>query len=132
MRLTNFAAVLDTASRIRLRGPGKGKDEPAVAPALIVTRGRQINAEHVLQEGKNVLGREGADIDLEEQEPPERCYISREHCAVHLHGGSLLLEDLGSGNGTYLNRARIKPGERHPLKAEDAIQFGGVVLKVRV
>jgi tRNA A-37 threonylcarbamoyl transferase component Bud32 len=129
-RPADFARVLETMGDVRLR-KASGKSEPALAPALIVTRGQQVNAEYVLQDGRNVLGREGADIDLEDQEPPERCYISREHCAVHLSRGKLTLEDLGSANGTYLNRARVAVGERQPLKADDLIQIGPVVLKVR-
>jgi pSer/pThr/pTyr-binding forkhead associated (FHA) protein len=117
-------AAVSLAALARVR-PGRSpqeKDEPARLPALLVSRGRSPSAEYVLQKGRNVLEREGADVDLEEQEHPERCFISREHCAVTLAKGGLSVEDLGSANGTYVNRQRLEPGEQRPLKAGDVIQ----------
>jgi predicted component of type VI protein secretion system len=73
----------------------------------------------------------GADVNLTGQEPAHTCHISPVHCAVHLIAGRLALEDLGAANGTFLNRVRIKPGERPALKADDMIRLGGVTLKVR-
>src|SRR5262249_52269239 len=131
-RFANFASVLKAMSKIKLPSapkPPKAKQSPRWA--LVVIRGRHIDAEHVLREGRNVLGRVGTGIDLEDQEPPDLCHISREHCAVHLDKGQLSIEDLGSANGTFVNRNRIKQGDYHPLKADDLIQVGSVVLKVR-
>lgn len=127
----DFAQVLQMMGQIRLKRPGGGKADPTPQPTLIVSRGLRVNEEYPLSEGRNVLGRSGTDIDLEDQESPERCYISREHCAVHLSKGQLSLEDLNSANGTYLNRARVQAGTVYPLKTDDLIQLGTLVLKVR-
>jgi pSer/pThr/pTyr-binding forkhead associated (FHA) protein len=42
----------------------------------------------------------------------------------------MVIEDLSSANGTYVNRSRVPPGERRALKEGDVIQVGAVQLKV--
>jgi len=55
-------------------------------------------------------------------------YISQLHARVFRQDGALYVEDLGSTNGTYLNRAKVagpmvmKPGDR--------LQVGSVVMEV--
>ena len=34
--------------------------------------------------------------------------VSRHHCRIHVDGGAYMIEDLGSTNGTFVNRVRIK------------------------
>jgi len=54
------------------------------------------------------------DVDLEDQEPPERVWSSRQHAVIHFDEAEskLTIEDLNSANGTYVNRARVHPGQR--------------------
>jgi pSer/pThr/pTyr-binding forkhead associated (FHA) protein len=42
----------------------------------------------------------------------------------------LTIEDLGSTNGTYVNRNRVPPREKRPLRDGDIIQIGEVQIKV--
>ena len=52
--------------------------------------------------GTVLLGRDSAsDIRLEDDT------VSRRHAMVNLVGGSYFISDLGSGNGTWLNGARV-------------------------
>jgi two-component system, cell cycle response regulator len=54
--------------------------------------------------------------------------ISRKHARVHVDGVEVLLEDLGSTNGSYVNGERI--AGHHVLLEGDKIQIGsGVILK---
>ncbi len=57
--------------------------------------------------------------------------ISREHARFELRDGALLLTDLGSTNGTFLNHRRLE--EPEPLDVGDIIHFGNhpFVLKMR-
>ncbi|QWR76713.1 FHA domain-containing protein [Candidatus Magnetomonas plexicatena] len=47
--------------------------------------------------------------------------VSRNHCVVRVEGGELILEDLGSRNGTYLNGKRIKGAVSLPLPSWFAV-----------
>jgi len=113
-----------------------GTKLPADAkPKLVVLRGQKINAEFPIYDGLNFIGRadeKPVDIDLEDQEPPDRIWCSRQHALINLEDGILTIEDLNSANGTYVNRARIYPGQKRPLNINDVIQIGTVQLKVKV
>jgi serine/threonine protein kinase len=47
--------------------------------------------------------------------------VSRRHARITVNGTNLLLEDLKSANGTYVNNARV---EKANLKAGDVVRFG--------
>ena len=47
--------------------------------------------------------------------------VSRDHALVVKRGGEFYLDDLGSLNGTYVNRRRI---ESHRLADGDELQIG--------
>ena len=104
-------------------------------PKLVVLRGQRIKAEYPIYEGHNFIGRadeKPVDIDLEDQEPPDRVWCSRQHALITFEEGALVLEDLNSANGTYVNRNRVYPGSKKPLSVGDVIQIGNVQLKVQV
>ena len=107
---------------------------PAEAqPRLIVLRGLKRNVEYPLYEGHNFIGRaveKPVDIDLDDQEPPDRVWSSRQHALITFEGGQLIIEDLNSSNGTFVNRARIYPGQKRELAVNDVIQIGTVQMKL--
>jgi len=103
-------------------------------PKLVVTRGLKQNVEYPLYPGQNYLGRaddKPVDVDLDDQEPPDRVWSSRQHALILFENGQLTLEDLNSANGTFLNRAKVVPGQKQALKPDDVIQVGTVQLKVK-
>lgn len=57
--------------------------------------------------------------------------LSRHHAEITADGpGRLRLTDLGSTNGTFVNRgARLLPGNKQPLKNNDEIIVGKTFLK---
>ena len=67
------------------------------------------------------FGREGADVDLGDPA------LSNLHCVIEVYGDVILLRDLGSASGTYLNGFQIK-GEI--LKDRDKIRLGSTVLQI--
>lgn len=108
---------------------------PLVRAKLVVLRGQRVGAEYPVYEGRNVIGRfadKPVDIDLMIQEADGQVWSSRQHAAVLLDQGKLVVEDLNSLNGTWVNGARLHPGQQKPLKPNDVIQIGAVQLKVLV
>lgn len=55
--------------------------------------------------------------------------VSREHCEVRVEGGKVVVKDLGSSNGTYVNRERIQETELAP---GHLIGVGPAVFVVRI
>jgi len=56
-------------------------------------------------------------------------YISQIHVRVTPDPGGVAVEDLGSTNGTYLNRQRVT--SKMLGRAGDRLQLGGIVLELR-
>lgn len=102
-------------------------------PKLIVVRGQRVDTQYPLYPGKNYLGRtddKPVDIDLDDQEAPDRIWCSRQHAVITFENGALSIEDLNSLNGTFVNRTRVHPGQVRDLHENDVIQVGTVHMKV--
>ena len=56
-------------------------------------------------------------------------YVSQVHARIFAKGDSYYLEDLGSTNGTYLNRKRV--GGPTELQRGDRVKIGKTVLEMR-
>jgi pSer/pThr/pTyr-binding forkhead associated (FHA) protein len=50
--------------------------------------------------------------------------ISRKHAAIYFENNEFRIEDLGSTNGTWLNKHRLMPGKSQRLKNDDQIWLG--------
>ncbi len=87
-------------------------------PALVVRSGGGRTGETFVLEGdETTIGRSPeCDIFLDD------VTVSRRHSIVRRRGGGLEIEDLGSLNGTYLNRKRIDSPAR--LSDGDELQIG--------
>lgn len=70
------------------------------------------------------LGR-GEDCDIVVNSPS----VSRNHAVLEVDPDKLVVEDLGSSNGTYVNNERVA---REPLKHGDRVRFGNVEFEVVV
>jgi hypothetical protein len=119
-----------------IAAPSAGAPLPADAqPRLVVLRGLKRNVEYPVYEGHNFIGRadeKPVDIDLDDQESPDRVWSSRQHALITFEGGKLVLEDLNSANGTFVNRTRIYPGQKRDLAVGDVLQIGTVQMKLIV
>ncbi len=109
---------------------------PGAQPKLVVRRGLKIGVEFPIYPEYNYIGRadeKPVDIDLEDQEPPDRVWCSRQHAVLHFDeaAGIITVEDLNSSNGTYVNRNRVYPGQKKQLVLNDTIQIGTVHLQLK-
>ena len=114
--------------------PGGVVNPAAVKARLVVVRGLKPGVEFQLCDGRNFIGRadqKPVEVDIEDQEPADRVWSSRQHALITWENGSLVIEDLSSANGTYVNRDRVPPGQKRELKANDIVQIGTVQLQVR-
>lgn len=100
--------------------PGDAFGAPAVQlPVLVDSSGR----EHPIRPGTTSLGRE-ADIQVVDSK------VSRRHAQIVSQDGRLVIEDLGSTNGTKVNGQPVAAGEKRQLASGDRISFGGVELRL--
>jgi pSer/pThr/pTyr-binding forkhead associated (FHA) protein len=67
---------------------------------------------------------EAAFAQYRDSHPRQLDYLSRRHAHIFLRGGALLVEDLGSTNGTFVNGARLDEHARR-LDDGDLLAFGG-------
>ena len=58
--------------------------------------------------------------------------VSREHAAILGRGGTIMVEDLGSTNGTLLNGERLDPYMPETLQHGDQLQLGTLLVEVRL
>ena len=108
---------------------------PVARPRLVVLRGMRIGAEFPIYEGRNTVGRfadKPVDIDLMNQESVEQIWCSRQHAVVTFDKGVVAVEDMNSLNGTWLNGARVPPGQQRPLKPGDVLQCGTVQMRLEM
>jgi pSer/pThr/pTyr-binding forkhead associated (FHA) protein len=127
--------LTQSAPKSALTQPASRPISVAPPPRLVVTRGQKPNAEFPIYDGRNYIGRASdkpADIDLTAQEDPTQVWSSRQHAVVMYDRGVMLIEDLNSLNGTYVNRSRLHPGQQRVLHPNDIITIGTVHMKVVV
>jgi hypothetical protein len=69
------------------------------------------------------------DIDLTSDGGLEKG-VSRRHAKITRRGNEVFIEDLGSINGTFLNRKKLTPYLPQVLKSGDELQLGKLILRV--
>jgi pSer/pThr/pTyr-binding forkhead associated (FHA) protein len=104
---------------------------------LVIERGKSIGKQFMLSAAESNIGRWDADggifpdIDLDSDDPEAK--VSRRHARITFNDGKYVLEDLGSTNGTFVNRGkRLAPGTRQPLSDGDEIIVGKTFLRFQV
>lgn len=120
----SLARAGDTPATVTVQIPDLLADEQAVEvtidpgdAALIATRGPNAGSRFALGGGRTSIGRHpDSDIFLDD------VTVSRRHVVIDHRDGVHVLEDVGSLNGTYLNRRRIDSPT--PLENGDEVQIG--------
>jgi hypothetical protein len=138
------AAFASTGASFQTRARGREdsqppRREPALAPhaKLVIHRGRSVGKEFPMCEEESHIGRWDADggifpdVDLDSDDPEAK--VSRRHARITRRGGAYYIEDLGSTNGTFVNRGRrLLPGDRQLLRDGDEVIVGKTFLKFHV
>src|SRR5438445_156235 len=90
---------------------------------LVIVRGRGASSTIKLGDGVTTVGRQD-----ECQLRIKSSQVSRKHCEIFEKKGLLLVKDLGSSNGTFVNGKRLQ--EPRVLEPGDELTIGQVKLKV--
>jgi diguanylate cyclase (GGDEF)-like protein len=87
-----------------------------VAAYVVVLQGTNVGEMHKIEGPEVVIGRAAsATVRLNDDG------ISRRHCRILSIGGQVIIEDLGSANGTVVNGEII---QQHALKEGDKVRLG--------
>jgi pSer/pThr/pTyr-binding forkhead associated (FHA) protein len=128
------AVALEVAGRASVR---RGATEPrqarspsrqrgkAKVPTVLVVRGedgRKLGS-HQLRETMQIGRADACHVRLEDR------YASQFHARLFPRNGSWYVEDLGSTNGTYLNRQRLQGSSE--VHAGDVVRIGKTTLELR-
>lgn len=104
---------------------------------LIMERGDAADTEFKLTTEESTIGRWDADngifpdVDLDAFDPDAK--VSRRHARILKRERAYFIEDLGSTNGTFVNRGRrLLPGSPQVLSEGDEIIVGKTFLRFRI
>ena len=99
-----------------------GSESPRTDPVAyrLLLEGREV----ALRAGENLLGRLQDGVAW-----IEGATVSRRHARILVEGGSAVIEDLGSKNGTFVKGQRIS--SRTPLENGDEIRLGRVSMRLK-
>lgn len=109
-------------------------DSKSVRAKLVVERGSHVGTEFPLAADESYIGRWDADngvfpeVDLDRHDTEAK--VSRRHARIIYGDGKFAIEDLGSTNGTFVNRGRrLIPGKPQALNGGDEIIVGKTFLR---
>jgi diguanylate cyclase (GGDEF)-like protein len=109
-RITNLSSL---ESELRAR-------RQQVQAFLVVLQGTNVGEMHKVEGPETVIGRAmSAQVRLNDDG------ISRRHCRVLQIGGQVIIEDLGSANGTLVNGEMV---QQHVLKEGDKVRLGATTM----
>ncbi len=100
----------------------KVADKPAGKDAcLVVIYGLELGRKHNLESATVLIGRSSkADVQIDQES------VSRNHAKIINTGKSMILRDLGSTNGTYVNDQLI---DEYVLRDGDLVKIGRTIFK---
>ena len=120
MTRDRVANPLDDTTRMAPAQEAGGAEAQPAAACLVVLSGSNVGEMYRLEKDQVVIGR-GDKVDLRLVDDG----ISREHVRLSKEEGRIILEDLGSTNGTYCNGQRVT---RQPLSEGDKILIGSTTI----
>ncbi len=104
---------------------------------LVIERGQSAGKEFFLNDEETHIGRWDADggifpeVDLDTDDREAK--VSRRHARIIRRGNEYAIEDLGSINGTFVNRGRrLTPGSLQPVDDGDEIIVGKIFLRLQL
>jgi two-component system, cell cycle response regulator len=126
-RQTSLSAIISAVSedgRIKtvVTAISKISDRPVAKEAcLVVIYGLELGKKFDLNRPQIIVGRSSkAEIQIDQEA------VSRNHCKIINTGNAIMLRDMGSTNGTYVNDEMI---DEHVLRDGDFVKVGHCIFK---
>jgi hypothetical protein len=131
---TSVGQPLQVEPLVPLNDVGSNNSSVRAPASLTIERGDAAGTSFPIAREEAVIGRWDADngvfpdIDLDSVD--QEAKVSRRHARIIKKEGHFFVEDLGSTNGTYVNRGRrLLPGTPQPLTDGDEIIVGKTFLR---
>ncbi|MBA61384.1 MAG: hypothetical protein CMJ76_03370 [Planctomycetaceae bacterium] len=97
---------------------------PITLSALLIPASKESDSPLLLNQYPVRLGRsESADIQLDDR------WLSRNHCEIDITDGELIIRDLGSKHGTYVNESQV---DEMTIESGDEVRIGITRFVVRI
>lgn len=100
------------------------KKAEAQDACLVIFKGTPQGHRFFIAQSEMILGRDPA-VEMSIADAS----VSRKHAKISRQGNKVLLTDLGSSNGTFVNDQKIEPNQPTELRKDDVIKFGNIILK---
>lgn len=110
----NVSEVLDAPTETLMMPAGSADEAPPETVGFLVSRGPKAGSRYLLSVGTTTLGRHPDSTIFFDD-----ITVSRRHAEVDFDGRRATVRDVGSLNGTYLNR--------EPLESDTEIEDGDVL-----
>jgi FHA domain/zinc-ribbon domain len=142
VRISNITSVgipplVDPSPPKKELGLPDGEGRKVSHAQLTIERGGAANTEFPLSSEESYIGRWDADngifpdVDLDAHDPDAK--VSRRHARIIFRNNVYMIEDLGSTNGTFINRGRrLLPGSPQVLNEGDEIIVGKTFLRFHI
>ena len=112
--------------------PGVDVTYPLSLKLTIPDSGREVEvplAEEVTIGRIDTVSASFPDVDLSGDDALDKG-VSRHHAKITRRGCEVFIEDLGSMNGTFVNRKKLTPYLPEALRNGDQLQLGKLMLRV--
>ena len=104
------------------RTPRQRKVRSSLGRLVIIAPADQAGRVHVIGDELHLGRAAGCEISVDDT------YASQRHARIFRRDGELFVEDLGSTNGSYLNREKVS--RPTVMKEGDRLQIGATVFEV--
>jgi predicted component of type VI protein secretion system len=95
--------------------------------SLVVAAGAHLGKSIPILGKQFVIGR-----DPECQLRPASQAVSKQHCAIVIRDGKVLVKDFGSTNGTFVNDERVPPETEREVNPGDRLKLGPLDFRVEI
>ena len=120
--LPSFARANASSSNLNLPPADPGIRLPANKRVVLsIVSGPSKGESHTLAKPRIVVGRQGADVALNDPE------ISRSHCLLEVRDTYINLKDMDSTNGTFFDEERVRAAM---LQDGTEFRIGGSLIRV--